>query len=131
MSDSEDIQRAIALSLLDHSDDVKEEEDELKMAIAASLGKTASQLTARDLLMADYDSHKPAQKRSAIDLTTTASNNKRQKTPTRFWDGTVKLTYIKGFHGPDYITLAEIIHKVLAKIGRVFTYILMNFPPIK
>jgi tyrosyl-DNA phosphodiesterase-1 len=127
MSDSEDIQRAIALSLLDPSDDVKEEENELKMAIAASLGKTVSQLTARDLLMADYDSHKPAQKRSAIDLTT--STNKRQKTPTRFWDGTVKLTYIKGFHGPDYITLAEIIQKVLGKNWTCFYVYFNEFPP--
>ncbi|KAI8879910.1 phospholipase D/nuclease [Backusella circina FSU 941] len=109
MSDSEDMKRAIALSLLEHSDN---EQDDLKEAIAASLGKTVSQLTARDLLMADYDSQKSkrTQKRPpAVDLT--QDSNKRIKTPTRFWEGTVKLTYIKGFHGPDYITLPEIIQK--------------------
>lgn len=116
--ENEQIARAMALSLQGLESELAHEEQEqldLKAAIAASLGKTVDQLTARDMLFAETP--KP-----------NISNNKRKReedisgqhrvlkrfdnSNTLYWDGIVKLTYVQGFVGPDYIRFQDIINKV-------------------
>ena len=109
--ENEEIAQAIALSLRSHIEEQEQENEELKLAIAASLGKTVDQLTARDLLLGATD---PVRKRKQPEEIDIGSVTKRvDLSNTKYWVGTVKLTYIKGFTGPDYVTLKDIIQKVL------------------
>lgn len=120
MSDSEEneqIARAMALSLQGLEAKLSQEEQErldLKNAIAASLGKTVDQLTARDMLLADTPA-KPSLKREREEDTTSGRHRVLKRfdnSESQFWNGVVKLTYIKGFIGPDYIRFKDIVQKV-------------------
>jgi tyrosyl-DNA phosphodiesterase-1 len=121
MSDTEEneqIARAIALSLESHLDHEQKEQDELKLAIAASLGKKVEQLTARDMLTADMSSAPRKRPREEESTTNQRVLKRFDNANARYWDGTVKLTYVKGFVGPDYIRFEDIIQKVrLIKIS--------------
>lgn len=109
--ENEEIAQAIALSLRSHIEEQEQENEELKVAIAASLGKTVDQLTARDLLLGAAD---PVRKRKQSEEIDIGSVTKRvDLSNAKYWEGTVKLTYVKGFTGPDYVTLKDIIQKVL------------------
>lgn len=125
MSDTEEneqIARAIALSLQGFEAQVDHEEQEsldLKRAIAASLGKTVDQLTARDMLLADTpkpttptSNKRPREEDSTNSLSQHRVLKRFDNSSTQFWDGVVKLTYVKGFIGPDYIRFQDIIQKV-------------------
>lgn len=124
MSDSEEneqMARAIALSLQGLETRISQEEREnldLKNAIAASLGKTVEQLTARDILLADT-TPQPAitnNKRPREEETNTARPHVIRRfdySNQQFWNGIVKLTYVKGFVGQSYIRFQDIIQKVL------------------
>lgn len=129
MSDTEEneqIARAMALSLQGLEAQIDQEEQEsldLKRAIAASLGKTVDQLTARDMLLADAPvaAPKPASpvtnKRPREEDSNDSYPQHRvlkrfDNSSTRFWKGVVKLTYVKGFIGPDYIRFQDIVQKV-------------------
>lgn len=123
--ENEQIARAMALSLQGLESELAHEEQEqldLKAAIAASLGKTVDQLTARDMLLAETP------KPNISNNNSSNNNNKRKReeelsgqhrvikrfdnSNTLFWDGIVKLTYVQGFVGPDYIRFQDIINKV-------------------
>ncbi|KAG1040269.1 hypothetical protein G6F46_012053 [Rhizopus delemar] len=107
--ENEEIAQAIALSLRSHIEEQEQENEELKVAIAASLGKTVDQLTARDLLLGAAD---PVRKRKQSEEIDIGSVTKRvDLSNAKYWEGTVKLTYVKGFTGPDYVTLKDIIQK--------------------
>lgn len=113
MDENEQIAKAIALSLESHIDHEQKEQDELKLAIAASLGKKVEELTARDMLMADLSSNPSPLKRAREEEFETHRALKRVEKPdARYWDGTVKLTYVKGFVGPDYVRFEDIIQRV-------------------
>lgn len=120
MSDDEENQqlaRAMALSLQGLEAKLTREEQEkadLKLAIALSLGKPVDQLTARDMLFAD--THPPAvsQKRPREDASTGQHRvlKRIDHSLSQFWEGTVKLSYVQGFIGPDYIRFKDIVQKV-------------------
>ncbi|CEJ03148.1 hypothetical protein RMCBS344292_17136 [Rhizopus microsporus] len=111
MSDYEtDMRKAMAESLSHHLQEQEKENDDLKKAIAASLGKTVEQLTARDLLLATDSVRKRQRSEDQSSIVTT----KRVDTSnSKYWDGTVKLTYVKGFTGPNYIKLSDIVQRVI------------------
>lgn len=117
IEENEQIARAIALSLeglQSHTSQEQQEQNELKLAIAASLGKSVDQLTARDMLMAEIAPPPTTNKRTReVEESGTHRVMKRfENSDARYWDGTVKLTYVKGFIGPDYIRFEDIIQKV-------------------
>ncbi|CEP13302.1 hypothetical protein [Parasitella parasitica] len=122
MSDNEEkeqIKRAIALSLQGLKTQLNQEQQEqqnMKAAIAASLGKTVDQLTARDMLLADtsapVSSYKRPRDEKSVPYPVHRIVKRFDNSETRFWDGTVKLTYVKGFVGPDYIRFEDIVQKV-------------------
>lgn len=122
MSDCEEqeqIARAMALSLQGLAaqlDQDQQEKQDMKAAIAASLGKTVNQLTARDMLLADTSTLISNNKRPREEKTVPYPVHKVVKrfdnSEARFWNGTVKLTYVKGFVGPDYIRFEDIVQKV-------------------
>lgn len=126
MSDDEEreqIARAMALSLqgLDAQfDQEQQEQQDMRAAIAASLGKTVDQLTARDMLLADtslpasnHINKRPREEDETSNSYPVHRTVKRfDNSEARFWDGTVKLTYVKGFVGPDYIRFEDIVQKV-------------------
>lgn len=124
MSDREEqeqIARAMALSIqgLDaHIDQEQQEKQDMKAAIAASLGKTVNQLTARDMLLADtsppVSNSKRPREEEAVSYPVHRVVKRFDNSEARFWDGTVKLTYVKGFVGPDYIRFEDIVQKVSA-----------------
>ncbi|KAI8984565.1 tyrosyl-DNA phosphodiesterase-domain-containing protein [Mycotypha africana] len=129
-SDNEEEQfaRAVALSLQSQIMDKEKEDNDLKVAIAASLGKSVDQLTARDLLMADVSaSSSTANKtRGREDDSNSLSepDPKRLKhTETKYWDGTIKLTYVKGFTGPDYVRFEDIIQKKSLKKAMISAFV--------
>ncbi|CEG64799.1 hypothetical protein RMATCC62417_01711 [Rhizopus microsporus] len=109
MSDYEtDMRKAMAESLSHHLQEQEKENDDLKEAIAASLGKTVEQLTARDLLLATD----PVRKRQrSEDLSSIVTTKRVDTSNSKYWDGTVKLTYVKGFTGPNYIKLSDIVQR--------------------
>lgn len=111
MSDYEtDMRKAMAESLSHHLQEQEKENDDLKEAIAASLGKTVEQLTARDLLLATD----PVRKRQrSEDLSSIVTTKRVDTSNSKYWDGTVKLTYVKGFTGPNYIKLSDIVQRVI------------------
>ncbi|KAI9487203.1 MAG: tyrosyl-DNA phosphodiesterase-domain-containing protein [Benjaminiella poitrasii] len=114
--ENEQIARAMAFSLQGLESQLKqeqEEKDDLKKAIAASLGKKVEELTARDMLLAEVP--KPPIKRPREDDEDLMPRHRVLKrfdnSEARFWNGVVKLTYVKGFIGPDYIRFEDIIQK--------------------
>jgi tyrosyl-DNA phosphodiesterase-1 len=123
MSDSDEnkqIAQAIALSirsLESRLDQDEQEKQDLKEAIAISLGKQVHELTARDMLLADASNNASASKRPREEeLSSMHRVLKRfDNSETRYWDGTVKLTYVKGFVGPDYIRFEDIVQRVSVK----------------
>ena len=113
--EDEQIARAIALSLQGLESRIEtedKEDDDMKAAIAASLGKSVDQLTARDLLLAETP--KPVNKRPREEeLTNQHRVMKRFDNSNKFFmDGIVKLTYVTGFIGADYIRFQDIVQKV-------------------
>lgn len=119
MSDTEEneqVARAIALSMQGLENRLSEEEREtmdLKEAVAASLGKTVDQLTARDMLMAGTAPQTNKRPRE-IELAATPRKVVRSFdfSNQQFWNGVVKLTYVKGFVGQNYIRFQDIVQKV-------------------
>ncbi|KAI8082631.1 tyrosyl-DNA phosphodiesterase-domain-containing protein [Gilbertella persicaria] len=132
VEENEQLALAMALSLENlesHMSREAQEKDNLKSAIAASLGKKVEELTARDMLLADISSlpatnNKRPREEDAIYPISKRVNN----SDTRFWDGTVKLTYIKGFVGPDYIRFQDIVQKHNLKKALVTAFVVsMDF----
>ncbi|KAL7334984.1 hypothetical protein PS15p_200532 [Mucor circinelloides] len=137
MSDDEEreqIARAMALSLqgLDAQfDQEQQEQQDMRAAIAASLGKTVDQLTARDMLLADtslpasnHINKRPREEDETSNSYPVHRTVKRfDNSEARFWDGTVKLTYVKGFVGPDYIRFEDIVQKKSLKKGLVTAFV--------
>lgn len=126
MSDDEErqqIARAMALSLEGleaHFEQEQQEQHDMRAVIAASLGKTVDQLTARDMLLADaslhvsnHNSKRPREEEEVGGSYTMHRVVKRfDNSEARFWNGIVKLTYVRGFVGPDYIRFEDIVQKV-------------------
>lgn len=130
-SEQDDIDRAIALSLQqeqhDNSDSashaaadrVLEHNDDMRKAIALSLGKSVDQLTAREALGLTPETKDVVQqfnKRKRHDdddddAEASNSNNKKTKDQRHFWDGVVKLTHVTGFTGPNFIRFEDIVEK--------------------
>lgn len=121
-SDDEDeqLRHAIQLSLLQEEIGYRDtESEEIRKAIALSLGKPVEQLTAREALGLTLDSDN--KKRSLPTEQQSTSPQKRQATTTasKYWDGIVKLTHVTGFTGPNFIRFEEIVDKVCEKWGSV------------
>lgn len=119
MSDTEEneqVARAIALSMQGLENRLSEEEREtmdLKEAVAASLGKTVDQLTARDMLMAGTAPQTNKRPREIEPAATPRKVVRRfDFSNQQFWNGVVKLTYVKGFVGQNYIRFQDIVQKV-------------------
>jgi len=125
MSDDEErqqIAKAMALSLEGleaRFDQEQQEQNDMKAAIAASLGKTVDQLTARDMLLADAslpvsnsNNKRPREEETSSSYPVHRIVKRFDNSETRFWNGIVKLTYVKGFVGPDYIRFEDIVQKV-------------------
>lgn len=125
MSDDEErqqIARAMALSLKGleaHFEQEQQEQHDMRAAIAASLGKTVDQLTARDMLLADaslpvsnHNNKRPREEEVGGSYPVHRVVKRFDNSESRFWNGTVKLTYVKGFVGPDYIRFEDIVQKV-------------------
>lgn len=115
MSDTEeqeDIARAIALSLSGLERRLTEEEREmqdLREAVAASLGKSVESLTARDMLTANNVSEKKRPREVQVEERKVI---RRVDSSGPYWHGVVKLTHIKGFVGQSFIRIQDIIQKV-------------------
>ncbi|CAO3618381.1 unnamed protein product [Cunninghamella blakesleeana] len=138
--ENDNLFRAIALSL-EGNDNVLEtrvqEQEKLDMrkALALSLNKKVEELTPREILMMESSintttittkrkasmsennnsntegqnkakEEKLPLKRTKIDSTSAVSN-----TTANYWDGIVKLTYIRGYFGPNFIRIEDIIQK--------------------
>jgi tyrosyl-DNA phosphodiesterase-1 len=117
--ENEQIARAMALSLqgLEAQINQNEQEDlDLKVAIAASLGKSVDQLTARDMLLSETPKITAKRPREEDEVEVTSGQHRVLKrfdnSNTQFWNGVVKLTFVKGFIGSDYIRFEEIVQKV-------------------
>lgn len=123
-----DIDRAIALSLQqEHHDNsssstaqaaadrVSDHNDDMRTAIALSLGKSVDQLTAREALgltaatkdvVEQYNKRKRQEEEDTSD-----SSNKKTMVQRYYWDGVVKLTHVTGFTGPNFIRFEDIVEK--------------------
>lgn len=122
--ENEQIARAIALSLQgleSQLDQDQQEKQDLKEAIAVSLGKKVHELTARDMLLVDVSTTRNAttnKRPRNEEFSSTHRVSKRfDNSETRYWEGIVKLTYVKGFVGPDYIRFQDIVQKVSINPG--------------
>ncbi|KAG2215600.1 hypothetical protein INT45_000962 [Circinella minor] len=139
-SDDEQMRRAIELSLQEHQtetqqrvspsntidltqrlDDEERENDDIRKAIALSLGKPVGQLTAREALLGSTAStgKRRSPSDSSGDTRTTTSDQRPSKKlapePIRYWDGVVKLTYVTGFTGPNFIRFEDIVQRTVLK----------------
>ncbi|OBZ81552.1 Tyrosyl-DNA phosphodiesterase 1 [Choanephora cucurbitarum] len=131
MSDTEENEQlalAMALSLentIQRESEEERESNDLKAAIAASLGKKVEQLTARDMLMADISSvSTPKRAREeTLDSGFHRITKRIDQSETRYWDGVVKLTYVQGFVGPDYIRFQDIVQKHQLKKALVTAFV--------
>lgn len=126
-----DIDRAIALSLQqEHHDNdssnstaqaaadrVSDHNDDMRTAIALSLGKSVDQLTAREALgltaatkdvVEQYNKRKRQEEEEG---TSDSSSNKKTMDQRYYWDGVVKLTHVTGFTGPNFIRFEDIVEK--------------------
>ncbi|ORZ22399.1 tyrosyl-DNA phosphodiesterase-domain-containing protein [Absidia repens] len=149
----DDLSHAIALSLQqdenDHHDSSpwqpqlssiqldrhEQEQQDMKLALALSLGKTVDQLTARDILMADsntnqnYSDNKRAQPTPEEHDRSSWNSVKKKKisstttTFTKHWDGVIKLTYVRGFVGPSFIRFEDIVQKTQLKKAVVTAFV--------
>ncbi|KAI8377756.1 tyrosyl-DNA phosphodiesterase-domain-containing protein [Radiomyces spectabilis] len=131
-NDDDELARAIALSLQEAESTLAAqnyEKEQLKLALAASLGKTPDQLTAREVLsleLEEPESEPISNKRPLSDVipqhepkvakSKTAGN-------TRYWDGVVKLTHVTGFTGTTYIKFEDIIDKYCLKKAFVTAFV--------
>lgn len=116
--DQQQLKLALELSLQDVQKDIDEQEREKQdtiAALAASLGKSVDQLTAREVLSVTMGADiQRAPKRPAEDTNSSAAPSKKPNTTgDRFWEGAVKLTYIAGFTDPRAIRIEDIIQKVV------------------
>ncbi|KAL1934864.1 hypothetical protein VTP01DRAFT_7046 [Rhizomucor pusillus] len=114
--DQQQLKLALELSLQDVQKDIDEQEREKQdtiAALAASLGKSVDQLTAREVLSVTMGADiQRAPKRPAEDTNSSAAPSKKPNTTgDRFWEGAVKLTYIAGFTDPRAIRIEDIIQK--------------------
>lgn len=124
-----DIDRAIALSLQQEhhdsnnsstaqaaADRVSDHNDDMRTAIALSLGKSVDQLTAREALgltaaTKDVVEQYNKRKRQEDTSDSSSSSNKRTMDQRYYWDGVVKLTHVTGFTGPNFIRFEDIVEK--------------------
>ncbi|KAI9248880.1 tyrosyl-DNA phosphodiesterase I [Phascolomyces articulosus] len=80
-----------------------------------SLGKPVEKLTAREVLLGQSSSS--TKRPFPSDKTSSSSNVERPLKiptlpgPTRYWDGVVKLTYVTGFTGPNFIRFEDIVQR--------------------
>ncbi|KAI7901975.1 tyrosyl-DNA phosphodiesterase-domain-containing protein [Cokeromyces recurvatus] len=118
--ENEQIAKAMALSLQGLDSQLRQEQkekDDLRKAIAASLGKKVEELTARDMLLAETTNpplKRPREEDENDDVNVLPTHRilkRLNNSEARFWDGVIKLTYVKGFIGPDYIRFEDIIQK--------------------
>ncbi|KAI7897075.1 tyrosyl-DNA phosphodiesterase-domain-containing protein [Mucor mucedo] len=130
MSDTEEqeqIARAIALSLSGLESRLTEEEREtqdLKEAVAASLGKSVDSLTARDMLTAGSVSYKrPREQEPIVAEQRKVVVRRFDYSNQQFWDGVVKLTYVKGFVGQTFIRFEDIVQKTKLKKALVTAFV--------
>jgi tyrosyl-DNA phosphodiesterase 1 len=134
MADNEqsDMEAAIRQSLQQLENDLeqqKREKEELRQAIALSLGKPVESLTARETLAATLGS---STKRPLDHSTSVVTESKKQNTgmasmPT-YLDGVVKLTHVKGTTGPDYITIQQVIEAKYLKKALLTAFVVsMDF----
>ncbi|KAK4511596.1 uncharacterized protein ATC70_012812 [Mucor velutinosus] len=136
MSDDEErqqIAKAMALSLEGleaRFDQEQQEQNDMKAAIAASLGKTVDQLTARDMLLADAslpvsnsNNKRPREEETSSSYPVHRIVKRFDNSETRFWNGIVKLTYVKGFVGPDYIRFEDIVQKNSLKKALITAFV--------
>ncbi|CAO3651027.1 unnamed protein product [Mucor hiemalis] len=127
--ENEQIARAMALSLQGLEAEIVQEDQEqldLKAAIAASLGKTVDQLTARDMLFAETPSNNNNKRKREEEEALSGQHRvlKRFDNSNKlFWDGIVKLTYVQGFVGPDYIRFEDIVNKDKLKKALVTAFV--------
>ncbi|KAG0171189.1 hypothetical protein DFQ28_004094 [Apophysomyces sp. BC1034] len=118
------LSKALESSLNDlkrEMDEQEREKDDLKKAIAASLGKSVDQLTARDLLNATMDGDSSNKRRLPPDITDAPPNKKPR--PEKYWDGVVKLTHVTGFSGLSFITSADIVQKSMLKKAVITAFV--------
>lgn len=125
-----DMEEAIQQSLQQLKEDLERQErekEELRQAIALSLGKPIEKLTARETLSLTLDS---GVKRSNDTQSTSNEQSKRQKQADMltYPNGTVKLTHVKGFSGPDYLTIDQVIEAKYLKKALMTAFVVdMNF----
>ncbi|KAI8074463.1 tyrosyl-DNA phosphodiesterase-domain-containing protein [Gongronella butleri] len=139
-SDDEQLALAIALSLDEekghyqaHLDKQQQEIEDRKLALALTLGKSVDELTARDMLALDSASVVidddngnisgapvgsssssiigAGKKRAADESSSSSNNSKSARKFDRYWQGTIKLTHVRGFSGPTFIRIEDIVQK--------------------
>lgn len=111
----DDMEAAIQQSLQQLQEDMTQherEKEELRWAIALSLGKPIEKLTARDTLSA-LPILEAGTKRLSDSQTAALLRSKKIKTEPEtmrtYFDGVVKLTHVHGFSGPDYISIESVL----------------------
>ncbi|KAI9033710.1 tyrosyl-DNA phosphodiesterase-domain-containing protein [Phycomyces nitens] len=122
-NDENELEYACALSEKSFLESVNEEERERKdmiEAIAASLGKTPDQLTAREMLTLTLN---PPRKRTFLDNSAECSRKRPTNSPVRYWDGVVKLTHVPGFVGTQFIRFQDIVEKSTLKKALVTAFV--------
>ena len=119
------------IDLTQRLDDEERENGDIRKAIALSLGKSPEQLTAREMLLGLPASRTKRQlpNDSSGDTGATASDHRPSKkstpAPIRYWDGVVKLTYVTGFTGPNFIRFEDIVQRV-RELFKLFIFIFVS-----
>lgn len=125
-----DMEEAIQQSLQQLKEDLERQEkekEEMRQAIALSLGKPIEKLTPRETLSLTLDS---GVKRSNDEQSNSSEQSKRQKQADMlaYPNGTVKLTHVKGFSGLDYLSIDQVIEAKYLKKALMTAFVVdMNF----
>ncbi|KAG2176438.1 hypothetical protein INT43_005678 [Umbelopsis isabellina] len=125
-----DMEEAIQQSLQQLKEDLERQErekEEMRQAIALSLGKPIENLTPRETLSLTLNS---GVKRSNDGQSNSSEQTKRQKQADMltYPNGTVKLTHVKGFSGLDYLTIDQVIEAKYLKKALMTAFVVdMNF----
>ena len=138
-NDQQDMEAAIKQSLQQLKEDLEyqeREKEEMRQAIALSLGKPVEKLTVRDTLAITLES---GTKRLNDSQTAAILRAKKQKssqeTPKTeensmcsYFDGVVKLTHVRGFSGLDYITIEQVLETKYLKKALLTAFVVsMDF----
>jgi tyrosyl-DNA phosphodiesterase-1 len=137
--DQQDMEAAIKQSLEQLKEDLEHQErekEEMRQAIALSLGKPVENLTVRDTLAITLESGtkrlNDSQTAAILRAKKQKSNQETPKTEESsmcsYFDGVVKLTHVRGFSSLDYITIEQVLETKYLKKALLTAFVVsMDF----